>query len=241
MLLESLVYAASILGAPASSRPFVYEAVALWGRGRRQRKAWKSHTTNTQDIITRTIASVTPCRTVVVLGSGSLFDVPLKALSQAFKTVILVDRVHLAPARLKARLLGNVECQWRELSAASHAAPLGFLQTVPELDWVISVNLVSQLAVGAPGGKERQVIDAHLDGLTTLARPVTLVTDIDYQVLDKAGRITESYDLLYGRPMPASANRWLWDVVPFGEEDRSTRRVHAVAAYPNWTQTFLAN
>jgi len=236
MLFESLVYAASLFGAPASSRPFIYEAVGLWGRGRRHRKAWKSHTTNTKDIITQTIASVRQRRTVVVLGSGPLFDVPLKALSQAFETVILVDRVHLAPARLKARSLGNVELQWRDLSAASQANPLDFLVTLPTLDWVISVNLVSQLAQGAPDDHERHVIDEHLDGLTALPCPVTLITDIDYQMLDKAGRVTERYDLLYGRPMPGSPHRWRWDLAPLGEEGRSTRRVHTVAAYPHWNR-----
>jgi hypothetical protein len=234
MIVESLVFAASYFGTPAASRRFLVDAVGLWSRGRRQRQAWAVHTANTKRAIERAGSAIPRRRTVVVLGSGPLFDVPLEWLSKSFKTVVLVDRAHLLPARRRARACANVVLQWRDLSIASNPEPFGFLSAIADLDWVISVNLLSQLAHGAPEGEERRVIDAHLDALAALPCTATLVTDLDYRVFDSAGGVKEHFDLLYGRPMPPSADNWIWEVAPFGEESPATKRAHLVAAYPDW-------
>lgn len=234
MLLESLIYAASYRDTPIHFRPHLHEAVGLWSRGRRQARAWKPHAERTTGHIRDAMVAIASRRTVVVLGSGPLFDVPIEALAAAFRTVVLVDQAHLAPARRRTRGQANVRHDWRDLSAATTADPLGFLAAIPDLDWVISVNLVSQLGVGAPFGRERQAIDSHLDDLTRLPCPVTLVTDIDYQTFDRTGARHEHFDLLHGRPMPAPAQRWHWEVAPFGEESGTTRRTHSVGFYPDW-------
>jgi hypothetical protein len=234
MLVESLVFAASYFGTPAASRRFLVDAVGLWSRGRRQRKAWSVHTARTKGAIETAKNALQRRRTVVVLGSGPLFDVPLEALSESFKTVVLVDRAHLLPARHRARACANVALQWRDLSIASNLEPFGFLSAIADLDWVISVNLLSQLAHGAPEGEERRVVDAHLDGLAALPCAATLITDLDYHVFDSAGGIKEHFDLLYGCPMPPSVDNWVWEVAPFGEESPTARRAHSVAAYPDW-------
>jgi hypothetical protein len=234
MLVESLVFAASYFGTPAASRRFLVDAVGLWSRGRRQRKVWSVHTARTKSAIEQAGNAIGRRRTVVVLGSGPLFDVPLEALAKGFKTVVLVDRAHLLPARRRARAHPNVVLEWRDLSIASNPEPLGFLSAIGDLDWVISVNLVSQLAHGAPEGEERRVIDAHLDALAALPCTATLITDLDYRVFDSTGGVKEHFDLLYGRPIPPSAENWVWEVAPFGEEGPATRRAHSVAAYPDW-------
>jgi hypothetical protein len=234
MIVECLHYAASFPATPKGFRTHLAEAVGLWARGRRQARAWAPHTGRTASLIERTIDAIANRRTVVVLGSGPLFDVPLEALAAGFDTVILVDRAHLAAARRRARPYGNVRLLWRDLAAAGGSGPLAFLNGIEGLDWVISVNLVSQLAYGAPEGLERGTIDAHLDALARLPCPVTLVTDTSYEVIDAAGRIIEDFDLLYGRPLPESADQWHWEVSPLGEESRSTRRVHKVAFYADW-------
>jgi hypothetical protein len=99
---------------------------------------------------------------------------------------------------------------------------------------VISVNLLSQLARAAPEGDERPTIDRHLDGLATLPARITLVTDTRYRVLDRAGTVLEDTDLTHGRVLPKTDDTWLWEVAPLGEESPGTRRVHLVAAYPDW-------
>ncbi|CDP51837.1 hypothetical protein [Devosia sp. DBB001] len=236
MLAETLIYATSYFATPEPFRPHIYEAVGLWARGRRQAQAWLPHTRKTASHIERMIAKLPQRRTVVVLGSGPLFDVPVEFLARHFERVVLVDRAHIAPARRRTRGHANIRHDWRDLSAATMADPLGFLAGMPELDWVISINLVSQLAAGAPFGSERKVVDAHLDDLTRLPCAVSLVTDVSYRTLDRGGGEREQFDLLYGRRLPQPERSWEWEVAPLGEESRATRRVHKVAFYPDWKQ-----
>jgi hypothetical protein len=234
MLIEAAIYAASLPGTPAPFWPHLSESIGLWARGRRCAKAWAHHIAHTTGCIERTITRIEPRRTVVVLGSGPLFDVPLEALAAAFETVILVDQAHLLPARRRASRFGNVRFEWRDLSAARTSRPLQFLDSIAALDCVISINLLSQLAHGAPTGRERMVVDSHLDALAGLPCAVTIVTDTAYQKFNRSGGVVEEFDLLYGRPMPAADSSWTWDVAPFGEEAPATRRVHSVAYYGDW-------
>lgn len=236
MLAELLVYAASYRATPAAFRPHLGEAIGLWARGQRQTRAWAPHLANSRGLIDTTIDDLETRRTVVVLGSGSLFDVPVESLARTFRRVILVDRIHLSTIRQRVDRYDNVSCAWRDLSPEHDPHPLGFLDKIDELDWVISMSLVSQLARAAPEGEQRRVVDGHLDKLAALPCPVTLVTDLDYRVFNRHGVVLDSADLLHGRPVPRSGLRWKWEVAPFGEESRTTRRVHSVAAWPDWRQ-----
>jgi len=233
MLAELFVYAASYRQTPPAFRPYLREAVGLWARGQRQTRAWAPHLANSRGLIDTTIDDLSSRRTVVVLGSGPLFDVPVESLCRTFRRVILVDRIHLSSIGPRVDRYANVERDWRDLSTANHPDALGFLDTIDDLDWVISLSLVSQLATAAPGA-ERQVVDTHLDKLAALPCPATLVTDLDYRVFNRHGVMLDNADLLHGRPVPRSGLRWKWEVAPFGEEGRHTRRVHSMAAWPDW-------
>ena len=234
MLAESLVYARSFWRTPREFRPFLADAVGLWARGERQFRAWTPHLNKTLAVLDTTIDDIASRRCVAVLGAGPLFDVPIESLARTFERVLLIDLAHLAPAAKRVARYGNVEPVWRDLAPEGEAAPLAFLRDIPGLDWVISVNVLSQIGRAAPEGEERRAIDTHLEGLSALNMPVTLVTDIDYRVFDRGGTLIEDFDLLHGRTLPAPEGRWLWEVAPFGEEARDTRRVHTVAAYPDW-------
>jgi hypothetical protein len=234
MLAEAAIYLLSYRRTPPAFRPHLAEAVGLWARGRRQARAWAPHLERTRAAITGATGTAPGRRTVAVLGSGPLFDVPVEALAADFQRVLLIDIAHLFPARRRIAGLGTIETVWRDLAPPGEAAPLAFLDAVPGLDWVISVNLLSQLAHAAPPGEEAATIDRHLAGLDALPVPVTLVTDTAYRLLDRTGTEAEAVDLLYGHRLPAPAQTWQWEVAPFGEEPGDTRRVHEVSAFPDW-------
>ncbi|HEX4297600.1 MAG TPA: hypothetical protein VHZ56_06210, partial [Devosia sp.] len=168
MLVESLIYARSWGRTPARFRPFLVDAVGLWARGNRQFRAWTPHLNKTIAVLDTTIDDIASRRTVAVLGSGPLFDVPIESLARNFRRVLLVDRAHLSTIDHRVGRYGNVERVWRDLAPEGDLHPLRFLADIPELDWVISVNLLSQIGRAAPEGRERQAIDAHLDGLAAL-------------------------------------------------------------------------
>ncbi len=234
MLAEGLVYLLSLRRTPPAFRRHLPGAIGLWARGRRQARAWAPHLERTFTLLEEAMAAVPRRRTVAVLGAGPLFDIPVEVLAGEFQRVLLLDLAHLLPARRRIAPLGNVEPVWRDLAPPGNTAPLAFLNGVPGLDWVISVNLVSQIAHGTRAGDESAAIDRHLGGLDALPVPVTLVTDTHYRLFDRAGTIVESFDMLYGRRLPASPHNWQWEVAPFGEEPTDTRRVHDVIAFPDW-------
>ncbi|HWA17404.1 MAG TPA: hypothetical protein VG757_00265 [Devosia sp.] len=236
MLAESLVYVRSLAATPAPFRPFLGEAVGLWARGRRRYRAWIPHLSNCLSVLDTTIDDIGRRRTVAVLGSGPLFDIPLESLARNFERVLLVDQAHLATIDHRLRRYRNITRIWRDLAPIDEPAPLAFLDDLADLDWVISANLLSQIAGSAPAGDERRTIDRHLAGLAALSCQSTLLTDIDYRVFDHAGTLLEDVDLMHGRSLLDAASRWLWEVAPFGEEAPGRRRVHTVVAFPDWCE-----
>lgn len=231
---ENVVYVSSWWRTPWVFKPYLPDAVGLWSRGRRQLRAWTPHLNNTLAVIDTTIDDIAPRRTVAVLGAGPLFDVPLESLARTFGRVLLIDLAHLASTDRRIKRTLNVERVWRDLAPEGQPAPLAFLKAIPDLDWVISVNLLSQIGRAAAEGGERAVIETHLNELSRLKMPVTLVTDIDYRVFDRAGALIEEQDMMHGVTLPVPENRWLWEVAPFGEEGADRRRVHTVVAFPDW-------
>ncbi len=239
MLAELAVYAASFRRTPPAFRPHLRAAARDWARGVRQTRAWAPHLANTRGLLDTTIDDFPVRRKVVVLGSGALFDLPIESLARTFEHVILVDRVHLSSIDARIARYGNVRTEWRDLSTAADPRALDFLHALDGLDWVISANVLSEMASAAGSASARRVVDDHLGALAALPCPATLITDLDYRVLNRHGIILDSADLLHGYPMPRSGLRWKWEVAPFREEARDTRRVHYVAAWPDWRMAQL--
>lgn len=236
MLADLTAFARSYRQTPPAFRPFVGAAVRDWSRGNRHLRAWAPHMANSRGLIDTAIDDLEHRRTVVVLGSGALLEIPLEALGRTFERVVLVDRAHLAPVRRRCAPYGNVTHQWRDLTPRGADDGLGFLAEIGDLDWVISANLVSTLGRAAPPEAAAPTVARHLDGLAALACPATLLTDLDYRVFNRHGVLLDSADLLHGYPLPRSGLRWKWEAAPFGADAPHTRRVHYVGAWTDWRQ-----
>jgi hypothetical protein len=247
MIFEVLNYAATWPLASAAHRPFIRSSVNLWARANRCRSAWAEHEGRTKAAILAAAETCRQRRTVVVLGSGLLRDVPVSELSRLFDTVVLVDLVHLASVRAWVAMKGlkNVRLIERDLSgldallAGEVLQPLSFLRQVPYLDLVVSANLLSQIGIGASrrlGAQAaeaemlRQIITAHVEGLAQVAAETCLVTDVSYTVIDREDARHETVDLMHGVDPGPARESWDWPVIPFGEESLDYRIVHRVIA-----------
>jgi hypothetical protein len=233
MLAELMVRAASRRRTPPQFRPHIDDAVRYWSRGQRQSRAWAPHLAKARSLIDTTIDDISSRRTVAVLGSGPLFDVPLESLARTFKRVILIDRIHLPVIDARLARYANIERLWHEVPATADKRQLAVLDDIAELDWVISTGLLAPLAAQAGSGA-RAVIDSHLDRLAEMPCPVTLIADLDYRLFNRHGVLLDSGDLLQGRAIPRSGLRWKWEIAPFGEEHPQHRRVHYMAAWADW-------
>ncbi len=224
MILEALHFSAAYA---VSRRPKPIEiagSVGLWSRARRCGKEWASHEENCQAFIEEKVGQVIERRSVAVLGSGLLRDVPLDYLAKSFQRVTLYDLVHLPSARLAVRRLGreNVRHVERDL-----ADGLDFLKAEPP-DLVISACLVSQMALHGP--EPAKVVRRHLADLLGGPWVPCLITDTGYELRNRKGDVVGTGDLLGGEPPPPAFRAWEWTVAPFGEVARETETVHRVIA-----------
>ncbi|ACI99445.1 hypothetical protein [Rhodospirillum centenum] len=229
--------------APLRRLGHAYAATACAARGRRCARAWAPHRERTKAAIRAAVAASACHRTVLVLGSGPLADVPLADLTGRFGRVVLADAAQPPAARLAAwrARRGAVTLATLDLTGtaaaltdpASTAPPppgcAAFLDD-PGIDLVLSVNLLSQLpllplAAALHRWPEtdadaygRAVIAAHLAHLRGFRCPVLLVTDIARTTLDRDGRVVEREDPLFGVSLPAgTVEDWDWELAPAGE------------------------
>lgn len=253
MLFEAFLHATAKAHPAARNLGLVGDAVALWSRSTRRSRAWRPHELACREIVARAVAELTFRRTVLVLGSGLLRDVPVDLLARAFRRVVLVDGVHLLPARSKARRHG-AELALADLSglgavflgsAEERADPLASWRADPEIDLVISANLLSQLpfaldrwlerhpehAKRLPDHRPNGVIAAHLADLAGFAGRVCLLTDTAYRVVRRDGILVEEVDLLQGVELPEPDACWNWEVAPVGEIARDEAHIHLARGY----------
>lgn len=245
MILEAVQFAASWVVSRRRIGSEIRSSVSLWARARRCRNAWASHEAHCHAAIADAVERLGQHRSVVVLGSGLLRDVPVDVLSDRFDHVVLVDLQHLATIRawVRWRGLGNVSFIQADVSGSDEPGtdPLSFVDLIDNVDLIISANLASQIAVGirnqyrsAPGGLAQTLatsqVTAHLAALASRPCPALLLTDTRYVIRARDGVILESDDLLAGSDPGTPDQQWDWQLAPFGEIDRSFEIIHHAMA-----------
>jgi len=246
MLAEMLLYRLTRVEPWIDTMGYREGAVRLWSRAKRQRKAWAPHTARTRDEVLVGIGACKQRRTALILGSGVLSDVPVAELSAAFERVVLADIVHLPTIKWRARRFPNVALATVDLTGVGQALAASvnkpwpspcsvYGHDDPTVDYVVSLNLVSQLPLtpcdrveGALGLEEgaaddygRAIVAAHFAHLRGFrGGRVLVIGDRQRVYRDRDDRIFETEDALFGMPIPAPDAEWEWDVAPLGEADR---------------------
>jgi len=225
---------------------YVYEAVGINARHRRCRRAWRPHLRACKKNISSAISQIPPSGRIVILGSGSWLDLPVRALSRHGAEIILVDMMHLPWTRARAHLHRNFTLLEADLTGYAgawhdHQSREGGDNIMPEppacaplplddADLVISLNLLSQLPlrfVPVPPGNSadaelmRALQQAHMTALRAHRRPVLLISDFERtEVRPNSVDVIRSVpaDILSG----AADDSWQWHIAPMGELDRHT-------------------
>lgn len=253
MLFDWLHYLVTPAAADFRRLGFVRDSIWLFSRSRRCRRAWRSHIARSRAVMMEALVGLDRRRTVVVLGSGLLDDVPMGDLARAFEAVVLVDVVHPWPTRLAIRRHRNVRLLSFDLSGCADwmlgrrtdlGPVLPQVCLAPDVDLVISANVLSQLPVlpldwfgdrvGVPSGLGNRIVSAHLDALAALTCRTCLVTDTVQVEEDRAGHTIEASDLLHGVGLGMPDEEWDWELAPFGEAGRGTRHIHHVCGFRDW-------
>lgn len=251
-MLTRLALIATAHADPAARRlGLVADSAGLWFRSRRLRHHWANHEMHCHQAIARAIDGLTQRRAVLVLGSGQLRDVPLALLAHSFDRVLLVDAVHLWPARRQAARFANARCVTSDVTGRLAQFAFGFAPQPPlasfiaddSIDLTISANILSQLPIAAEEWLERhgrppadiaamahQLVCEHLAALIRLPGRVCLLSDIEMQEHNRFGAILARHDLLAGHALPAPDEAWLWPVAPFGMAQKERAYVHRSVA-----------
>ncbi len=237
---------------PLRRMGYLRESIGIRSRYRRHAAAWAEHLDNSKRVIRAGIVPGGKHRKALIFGAGLIHDLPLADLSVAFDEVVLVDLVHLRPARQAAAQWPNVRLVAVDLTASvaafyrGHtevAAPQDFLDD-PTVDYVVSANIASQLAVlpvewlrkrfglGEQDGDDlgAALVQAHLDYLRRFDCPVVMISDQTRIWHDGQGREVQRDAALFGVEFPPSDESWSWVVAPLGEVDRHTSITNAVVA-----------
>jgi len=244
MLQELYIWALSRASASARSAGLVYEAAAIAGRYRRNRKHWQAHTNTVKRIISEKLKLADADKPIMLLGAGLGLDIPFTALNNHPAGAILVDAVLTPQMRSQIRRFKNLS--FRCIDITGFLAPfwqnnVGEKITPPTLapislancSMVISCNILSQLPLNftnSPpvGDTEIRITaaiqHAHMHALKELNCPILLITDyerIETQDGEETRVATVPVPLLPSEPL----EEWLWDIAPCGElgKNKSSR------------------
>jgi hypothetical protein len=260
MILEALEYV-TIPAPPWARRTgHLRELIAVEGRYRRHKAAWRPHLDNTKSTI---MAAATLCkrrRTALVLGSGALYDIPLAHLAAHFDQVVLVDVAHPWRTRAAALRFRNIGLVHADLSGVCDALLLGVatgadtppdphLSSLPDVasdrvDLVVSANLMSQLPLvpiafvarflpldsNVENRFARRILQAHLDFIHGFSGVTCLITDQTREKIDRDGETVHAKDALFGLSLPDPDQEWVWDIAPLGEISRNEAMRNRVLA-----------
>lgn len=262
MLAEALEWLLTPAPRAARRMGHLAESIAIRARYRRCREVWAPHRAQTRAALLDSVARDTlPARRriALVLGSGPLIDIPLAELSAHFEAVWLADLVHPWPSRWQARRFANVRLITHDVSecldalcAPSLADPMLLAARTPRcfldeaaIDWVASVNLVSQLPrlpaawLLRRGRVHEAGIDAfaaammraHLAWLAAFKAPVCLIADQTQTEVNAQSEVVAHADY---RPLFQGwekTGEWRWEVAPPGELSGGGKAWHSVAAW----------
>lgn len=162
MIREALTFLLTPTTPLAKKYGFLYSSIALQHRFERCKKAWLPHLKNCQDLFLQSLTGLEQKKSVVLLGSAHLHEIPLHLLVENFETIILVDVVHPLKHHWMAKRNSRLKLITQDLSLSLDQ--LDSISSVEDLqalikkldnqelfhfeaDLIISANVLSQLAL----------------------------------------------------------------------------------------------
>ncbi len=216
------------------------ESISLLSREKRCQKAWLPHRTECKSFISDELNNAIHFKSVLVLGSGPLHEIPIENLARAFSKVVLVDIVHLKSTKRSLTHFSNIEFVEHDISEIESELAQGFLaKKIPKAfidqDWglVLSVNVMSQLPLHLESYIEKKLkgkftqedIESYLEEVTrnhflylkSFSAPSLLITDTTTTYYDKKDSVVQTDHNYSHLDLPKPKREWTWNVAPIPE------------------------
>jgi len=231
---------------------YLTEAIAMQSRHKRCYRQWQSHFQSCQNAILEAVSQCQQNRHLVIMGAGSLADIPLAQLAEKFQQVDLVDLVFLKPARQTAKQYANVTLIEADVSGVLSQVCVGektnpdkaywLPDQLGQVDAVVSLNLATQLPLipvrwlmkhvemseAAADRLGKSLIEAHLKQLNEFSGVKCLIADRQIQEYNAEGTLLDQFDATWDICLPDLSSAWDWEVIPLGESVHKTRQINRV-------------
>lgn len=162
MIREALTFLLTPTTPLAKKYGFLYQSIALQHRYERCKKLWLPHLKNCQELFLTSLGDLPQKKSVVILGSSHLHEIPMHLLVDNFEQITLVDVIHPLKHHMLAKRNSRLKLVTQDLSGALDK--LDALNSVLDLheliqnlsekdlfhfeaDLIVSGNLLSQLAL----------------------------------------------------------------------------------------------
>jgi hypothetical protein len=209
MIRELFEYWITPASLEARKSGYLYESIAYESRAQRQRQLWKLHWEACHQQVESFLKNHSRARSLTLLGSGSLYEVPLPTLTAKMDRVLLVDRVFPRSVLSWARKQ-SIQIEMKEWDLSRGLPP------DCESDLVISANLLSQLVLPFP--EERQAVEQiHLQSLKNLKAPCLLWTDTQRLFFQKSTDQLIQEEPTVLTPLSNIQAEWIWHLAPAPE------------------------
>jgi hypothetical protein len=216
---------------------YAYESIAIQSRYKRQQEAWQPHINHCYKFFMEMRG-----KSVIILGSGALIDIPMDLLVGNFEKIYLIDVVHPRNVLSKYKNSSVVKCITMDVTGLDEIFNKKFsekqvkdvlsktcLEKLPEAEILISCNLLSQLALkpvnyiakNIPSidqkSLKRKIQAQHLSLLENFPGRSYLVTDIELAYRNSSGQLASRHPTVHiGLPI-TNSTRWTWSLAPKGE------------------------
>lgn len=240
----------------ARSFGHLYESISLIEREKRCRPHWLSHRENSKQFIIQQCQSLVTKKSILVMGSGPLHEIPIEWLSENFEDVFLLDIVHLQSVKKKCEKLKNLHFIVHDISEVEEEIQKSqmlvkkipvFLNDRP-FSCVISANVMSQIPLHLHSYIAKNLsnlftaeeIDdfllestrAHLQYLHSFQSPLKLlITDTETFYYDESGSLKKSYFNYSHLNLPPAKSEWIWNVAPIPEISKTMEMKMKVAGF----------
>lgn len=175
MILEVFKFLTSKASLRSRKNGALYESVAFESRASRLKKFWQSHWTEAQAAVTEFVSQpqLSEAKTLLVLASGSLFELPMPLLLKRFDKIILVDFVFPKKVRQTAKKNPKIALVESNLNDVTKIKEL-----IKTADLILSCNVLSQLHLFEKQKNAKHFQQQHLDLLKGAKKPTLLWSDI---------------------------------------------------------------
>lgn len=215
MIAELFKFITSKASLAARKNGALYESVAFESRAKRLHEFWQSHWDAAQEAVTEFITKpeLSRAKTLLVLASGSLFELPMPLLLERFDKIIFVDFVFPKSVRKIADLNKNKI----ELFQANLNNTQKILELTKSVDLILSCNVLSQLHLFEKDKNAELYQKRHIEILKNSGKPVLLWSDTVRNFAPKGKTQVIQKDPTAFVNLGSPWKKWQWFIAPAPE------------------------